>query len=384
MSEPPQRFDRVRNLREALTATGAGIYLATHVAGPTPTETMAAVHESDEMELRIGRVGPDRAEDLQQREREARAVVAAALQASPERLVLTHGAAEAARLIALEVLGARGDAGSAVLVRGLDPTVAAAVRDVAEAVGAAVEVLDQPPAILTEEVALVATAHVDIDGRLADPSALAGAAHAAGARLLLDAGRSIGAVPTPVADLGADFVVADTHRWLLGPDAVACAWFTPDLGDELPEWLRLATAPFGRGPLLALARSVGWLLMYVELPWAIARTVELADGLYADLEAIEGVELLAGPEAHGAIAAFRIAGWDAETVADELARSIFAILETDEPSELVRVSVGAWNRESEIARFVERVAEIARHTPESLPRRPSLTIISGPGPEDGA
>ena len=29
-------FDRVRNLREVLSATGAGIYLATHQAGPLP------------------------------------------------------------------------------------------------------------------------------------------------------------------------------------------------------------------------------------------------------------------------------------------------------------------------------------------------------------
>ena len=60
MSVPPSRFDRVRGLREVLTATGAGIYLSTHVAGPIPAETMTAVHESDESELRIGRAGPPR------------------------------------------------------------------------------------------------------------------------------------------------------------------------------------------------------------------------------------------------------------------------------------------------------------------------------------
>ena len=37
-----------------------------------------------------------------------------------------------------------------------------------------------------------------------------------------------------------------------------------------------------------------------------------------------------------------------------------------------------WNRESELTRFAERVAELAAHTPETLPRRPSLTVISGP------
>ena len=369
-----------------LTATGAGIYLSTHVAGPIPAETMTAVHESDDMELRLGRVGPDRDDDIEQREREARAVAAAVLKASPERVVLTHGAADAARLICLEVLEHGSEAAQrVVMLEGLDRTIAAAVRDVADVAGAEVEVLPEAPRILANDVALVVLAHVDADGRLADVARAAEAAHKAGARLLVDAGRSVGAIPTDVDELGADFIIADGHRWLLGPDAVAFAWITPDLDEELPEWLRQATAPFARGSLLALARSVGWLLMYVELPWAIDRTVDLADQLYADLAAIDGVELLADPEAHGAVAAFRIRDWDPGDVVDELSRSIFAIAEADAGAQVIRASVGAWNRESEIERLVKRVAELAEHTPETLPRRPSLTVISGPlDPEEGA
>ncbi len=37
------------------------------------------------------------------------------------------------------------------------------------------------------------------------------------------------------------------------------------------------------------------------------------------------------------------------------------------------------------ARFVERVAELAAQTPKTLPRRPSLTVLSGtPEPEEDA
>ena len=377
MNEPPSRFDRVRGLREMLTATGAGLYLATHQAGPLPAETMAAVHESDEMELRVGRVGPDRADDLEQREREARAVVAAVLGASPERVVLTHGAAEAARLVALEVLEP-GSGGRVLLVRGLDRDLAAAVRDVADVAGAAVEVADAVPTDVPADVALVVVAHVDADGRRVDVPALAEAARVAGARSAFDVGRSAGALPLDVTEVGADFVFGDTHRWLLGPAAVSLLWLTPALEAELPEWLRQACAPFDRGQLLALARSVGWLLMYVELPWALDRTVSLSEQLYEALAAIDGVELVADTDAHGAVAAFRVAGWEAEAVADELGRSIFAIVEADAQADVVRASVGAWNRESELMRFTERVAELAAHTPETLPRRPSLTVISGP------
>ncbi len=384
MSDGPRRFDRVRGLREVLTATGAGIYLATHQAGPLPAETLSAVHESDEMELRVGRAGPDRAEDLHQREREAVAVVAAVLGASPERIVLTHGAAEAARLVALEVLE-RGLQQRVVLLSGVDRAVASAVRDVADVAGAQVDALAEVPGIFEADVALVVMSHVDADGRLTEPAPVAAAARAAGARTLVDVGRSAGALPLDVGELGADFVLAESQRWLLGPDALASLWITPDLDRELPEWLRQASAPFARGSLLALARSVGWLLMYVELPWALARTVALADQLYDDLAAIDGVELLAEPDAHGAVLAFRISDWDAESAADELGRSIFAIVEADAEADVIRASVGAWNRESELERFVARVAELAAHTPETLPRRPALTILSGPiDPEEDA
>lgn len=374
----PPSFDRVRGLREVLTATGAGIYLATHVAGPIPAETMAAVHESDDMELRVGRVGPGRDEDLDQREKEARAVAAAALRTSPERVVLTHGAAEAAAAVTREVLRSAEGTGQRVLLLGtLDGRVIDAVEAVAGAMGASVEAVPAAPQIVAADVAMVVMAHVDIDGHLADVSTVAGVVHKAGARLLVDAGLSVGARDFGVDDLGADAVIADGHRWLLGPEATAMAWLGVGLGDELLARVRSGVAPFGRGTLLALARSIGWLLMYVELPWAIARTEELALRLYDDLAAIDGLELAAGPGNHGAIAAFRVSDWDAEQAADELSRSVFAIVDADADADLVRISVGAWNRESELERFVERLAELAANTPETLPRKPSLTVLSG-------
>ena len=194
----------------------------------------------------------------------------------------------------------------------------------------------------------------------------------------MDASLSVGAIAVEVGDLGADVVIADTHRWLLVPEAVALVWLSPELGDELPADLRAMAGPFGRGALLALARSVGWLLMYVELPWLLARTEELSQRLYADLSAIEGVEVMATGSRKGALAAFRIRDWDVLEVAEELGRSVFAILEADVEGDVVRASVGAWNREDELDRFIERVAELAEHTPQTLPRKPALTVLRGP------
>jgi selenocysteine lyase/cysteine desulfurase len=388
--------DRVKALRQVLTATGAGIYLATHVAGPLPAETLAAVHESDELELRIGRVGPDRAEDLEQREWEARAAVAAAIRAPFEQVMLAHGAAEAARSITLESLTGRVTGGRpgrltgerpgslrpgsleparVILVDGLAEPVAMAVASMAFAVGAEVDRLPVVPQILGTDVALVVMPHVDHMGHLQEPAVVAPVVHRAGAHLLVDVSLSVGALPLDVVELEADALVGDVRHWLLGPEGLALAWLSPSLGEEAPNRLRSATGPFARGSLLALARSVGWLLMYVELPWAVARTGRLARRLSESLASIHGVTLETGPPAHAALLAVRIAGWDAEQAVEELSRSVSAILDVDREADVIRVSVGAWNRDDELDRFVARVAELAAHTPANLPRRPSLTII---------
>ena len=286
----------------------------------------------------------------------------------------------------------------------LDPVVAASLRFAAAGAGAEAEVMPALHQDMPARVALLAAPCIDGDGRVLDDPRLAQAAHARGAMLLVDAGMAAGAVPLDVGSMGADAVIADTHRWLLGPEAVAVAWLGPTLGEGAPTAVRAVIGPFGRGPLLALARSVGWLLMYVDLPWVLERTGRLARRLRVALEGDRGrrgdgcprcaarrpqrAESAPRPRGSprprrprraGTDVAFRIRGWTAEPAADELSRSVYAILEADADMDLLRASVGAWNREEELDRFTARVAALAAHTPETLPRRPSLVVLRSPG-----
>jgi selenocysteine lyase/cysteine desulfurase len=371
--------ERLRQLRETLTATSAGIYLATHVAGPIPAETAAAVRESDELALRLGRAGPDRAEDLALREQEARAALAAAIGAPLDEVVLAHGAASAASAVTLaSLVGRPGSATRVLIVDGIAEPVRRAVTGAAEAVGLDAELTDNPPRIVPSDVALVVMAHVDPLGQVADPRPVAAGARRGGTRLLLDASLSVGQLPLRVAETDAHAIVADTHRWLLGPEAVAFVWLSPELGEGVPSRLAVAAGPFGRGALLATARSVGWLLMYVGLPWVVGRSADLAMRLRDGLAGIEGVEVLGDVARGSALLAIRIAGWTADAAADELSHRAFAITDPDPDGDVLRVSVGAWNTEEELDRFVSRVAELAASTPETLPPRPTLTVLGGP------
>jgi selenocysteine lyase/cysteine desulfurase len=305
---------RVAALREQLPAAGAGIYLDTATFGPLPAEAAAAMREADDWELRVGRVTAGRDEDVAQRAAEAGAVIGALLGAGPEGIRLTHGLAEATRL-ARQVLG----------------------RD----------------APLVEHV-----------------SSTTGAGGAAVAGSILDVSNSAGAIALHADELGADALVLAADRWLLGPEGAAAVW----LRDRAALGSAPAPAPLPRTTLVGLARSVGWLEMYVGLEWIHGRTAALARHLRAALAATPGVEVVTPDPPPAAIVSFRLPAWPVAEAADELGRRVFALLRPLSEHDLLRASVGWFNTADELDRFSAAVATLAAHTPATLPRRPPLVV----------
>lgn len=284
--------DKVTRLRELLPATAAGIYLATADQGPLPAETAAAMREADDWELRVGRAWAGRAEDVAQREEEARAVMAALLGTDPVQVHLVAGA----------------------------------------------------------EAALDLARHANVArDRILDATAL------------------VGVVPLDVVSLEADAVILAADRWLLGPEGTAALWLRQ----------RGLQAPGGRLPrsaLIGLARSVGWLEMYVGLDWVFERTRTLAARLRQVLAAQPGVELLETGE-RPALLAFKLTNWTAEEAATELQQRVFAILGAAGDTARLRASVAWFNTEAELDRFAAAVTELASHTPATLPRRPRIEVL---------
>jgi selenocysteine lyase/cysteine desulfurase len=66
-----------------------------------------------------------------------------------------------------------------------------------------------------------------------DVRRIAAIAHERGALMFLDAIQGLGAFPLDVNDLGVDFLSADSHKWLLGPEGAGIAYIRKEHLDRL-------------------------------------------------------------------------------------------------------------------------------------------------------
>jgi len=411
--------DKVRAIRADLPATAAGIFMNAGTCGPIPLPAAQAMAAVAERELTVGRAHRDAYDELLVRMDEARAAVAAVLGAAVDRVALTGSTTEglAAAILAIDWRPGDRVVTTAHEHPGLTGTLAM-LRDrrgveidvvdvgdggdhekTVESVQAAVEtVAAAAETTVARRPRLVALSHVLwTTGAVLPVERIVEVAHAAGVPVALDGAQAAGAIPLDVDAIGADFYAVPGQKWLLGPEgtgalavsAAALDWAEPlaagYFGGATPYgtgrahlWAdarRFEVAGFHKPSIVGLGRSVGWLSMYVGLPWAYARSAALAAEMAAKLRRIPGVTVVTPHDAAGTLLTFRIAGWPAQTVVEELGRRIFLVARPIPGFDAVRLSIGWWNTDDEIGRVADAVAELARHTPDTLPRRPAIAVI---------
>jgi L-cysteine/cystine lyase len=399
--------EKLAAVRAALPALGAGIYLNTGSVGPLPAETAAAMAELVDYELRIGRSHPDDWDAFIERMAEARASVAAVIGADVDEIALVHSTSQAMNAAIWSVDLQPGDrivTSQAEHPGGLGPVHVAAARSGAELAIADIGLGDDDAATLaafdaaiTARTRIVALSHVLFTSGARLPVAeIAQLAHARGARVVVDGAQAVGAMPVSMADLGVDFYAIPGQKWLLGPEgtgALWCdpaivassrptnaSWFTfervsPSEAAPWPDARRFDDSGHYRPGITGLARSCGWLSMYVGLPWIHERGLAMARRTADRLAAIDGVELLTPRDRMATLVTFRISGWTPDEALAELGGRIFAIARTMPPLDAIRISVGFFTTDEEIERVAGVVELLAAHTPATLPPRPRLTVL---------
>jgi len=400
--------EKVAAIRTLLPATAAGIYLNAGTCGPMPAETQRAMDEQAASELAVGRAKVDQWQAFGQRMAEARSSLAAALVADPDDIALTHSTTDGINLVVSSLPWVPGD--RVLTTNHEHPGVLGPLFALRDRVGVVVEALDIGDGgddARTLEVfgralerparAVVVSHALWTTGAVLPVDRLGALARAAGAVSVIDGAQSAGAIPVMLDTLRVDAYAFPGQKWLLGPEGMGGLWVdrafadatTPSTAGYLsyssfdltrggvlqPGARRFEATGFHRPSVVGLARSCGWLTMYVGLPWSMARAAQLAAATHDRLASIPGVRMVTPRGSGGTLVTFRINGWTAAAAASELGARVFAIIRDLPPIDAVRISVGFWNTEEELERLATAVELLAGHTPETIPPRRTLAVL---------
>ncbi len=400
--------EKLAAVRAALPSLGAGIQLNTGSVGPLPAEVAAAMAELATYERDIGRADVGYYDELLQRIDEARAGVAAVIGADIDEVALTHATTDGMNLGTWSVDWSRGDVGVTTAhehAGALGPLYALRERvgidlRFADFDGRAseAEVMAAFDRAIVPGTRLVSMSHVLwTTGMVLPVAAVASLAHERGAVVLVDGAQAIGAIPVRVPDLGVEMYSLPAQKWLLGPEGMGAFWIRsdhiertcPSFGGHFsmaeydsrgsyrpfPDARRFEVSPFHRPSVVGMARSIGWLTMFVGLDFVYRRGAAMAHLAADRLAEIPGVTVLTPRDRMATLVSFRVAAWSAQAAVDELAARTFAITRTLPLVDAVRISVGFWTTEDELERFLDGVRLLAANSPETIPPRRTLAML---------
>ncbi|NQT07779.1 aminotransferase class V-fold PLP-dependent enzyme [Candidatus Bathyarchaeota archaeon] len=245
-------------------------------------------------------------------------------------------------------------------------------RDATEAIAGAIS--QRTRMILISDVNYATGSRVDL-------RAISQAAHEEDILVLSDGIQAVGTQPVDVKELEVDGYAMARHKFLCGPDGAGALYVREEVLSRIhPTYTGVFSASgHGMGGEVALMEtaqryevstrplpvilggtaSLRWLGEQVGWPYVFGRCRELYDGLWDRLSDISGVTLIS-ERGQSSLLTFSVQGVDPRDVVSKLRdRNIFTrTISVTEP-EGVRLSIGFWNRESDLDAIADAVSAVA-------------------------
>ena len=379
--------------------TGEVAYFQTGTYGPASDSVLQAVRETMEGEARHGPATT--AGRLAHREREAaaRSGLARLLNVKEEELSIDTNTSRAMQQI---VRGLDWQPGDEFLMTSLEHVSTYGLSySLTQEHGVTVKVLEaellsddallaELAAALNERTRLICLSHIaSPDGRLLPIKEAAAIAHDAGVPVMLDLAQSAGQMPVDLAALDCDFAVGSGHKWLLGPMGTGYIFvserqmsgFRPNLIPDRSPWTladdptpaptarsRTEIGTYNHALVVGLGRAVE-IMQSIGLDTIQARIADLSRRLRRGVAQIDRARIITPlePQKSAGITSVMFDGYtkaDMDGLVARLQERHQALVKAqwltappDPVKVAMRISVAAFNDESEIDRLLEGIDE---------------------------
>jgi L-cysteine/cystine lyase len=198
--------------------------------------------------------------------------------------------------------------------------------------------------------------------------------HEYGAFLLADGIQAVGNNNVDVKNLGVDGYAFASHKFLCGPDGAGALYVSKNVLDVIhPTYSGVFTDQHhGLGDLNPMptaqkyevstrplpvieggSAATNWIMNKVGLKWIIEHTSNLFESLWDSLSGMHHIEMVSKRN-QNSLMSLRVKNWELSTVVEKLkAHNIFTrTIGALDPSP-VRLSLGFWNRVSDVDKIVE-------------------------------
>ena len=276
----------------------------------------------------------------------ARDAAARFINGKPLETIFVRGATEAINLVAQSWGNANIGPGDRILLSRLEHhSNIVPWRMLADRTGAEIDVAPLTPdgrideaaliSLLTPQTKIVAIAHIsNVLGGIADIPKIAAAAHAAGAKLLVDGCQAAPRLAIDVQALGCDFYVFSGHK-LYGPTGIGILWARAEILDAMPPWqgggamideVAFERVTFASAPQRFEAGTphiVGAIGLHAAIDWVNSIGIDAIDAHERALTALARSEMarlnsvrLFGPEDSAGIISFAVGRADGRDTLD--------------------------------------------------------------------
>jgi L-cysteine/cystine lyase len=235
---------------------------------------------------------------------------------------------------------------------------------------------------ISSKTRMILISHVDYaTGACVDLKSISELAPDEDVLLLVDGIQAVGTVPVDVSALGVDGYAVSRHKFLCGPDGAGVLFVRKEVQSEIHPTYTGVFSASGHGmtgeltlmetaqkyevstrPLPVImggTAAVRWVRGEVDLPYIFDRVKRLYGTLWRMLSDIDGVRVISQPD-QSSLLTFAVEGVPAEKVVSRL-REDYIFTRTISVTEPVgvRISIGFWNRASDLDRIAEVVRSIA-------------------------